>query len=351
MPHHPAPAAARSDATTRPDTGAARAESVSHHRTSLPHHLEKLALPGLLVLVVAFFSVFPASRSIFPTTANASVVLGNQATVLLVATALLFPLIAGHFDFSAGATAVFTSVVAAAAMARFDAPVWLACVVTVAAGALIGTINGLVVARFRMNAFVSTLGMATLLEGLQQWYTGGLAVIGIDPRMTNFGSSSWLGLPVVVFVVALVILVAWYVLSQTPYGRSLYALGANERAAVLVGIPRQRRVLAAFVMCGVLASIAGLVLTARTGGANPDSGTSLLFPALTAAFLGTTGFQPGRFNIPGTVTGVLFVAAAVSGLTLSGADSWVERVFNGAALLIAVGLSSYLRRRRDGASG
>jgi ribose transport system permease protein len=312
--------------------------------------LERLALPGLLILVVIFFSVFPASRDIFPTSANISVVLGNQSVVLLVAAAMLFPLVAGHFDFSAGATAIFASLVAAAGMASFHLPTVVACLAALVAGVLIGTVNGLVVARFRMNAFVSTLGMATLLGGLIQWYTGGLAIVGISRGMTDFGSSSLLGLPRVVYLVAVLLLAAWYVLAHTPYGRSLYALGSNERAAVLVGIPRRRYTLIAFVVCSLLASVAGVIVAARTGGANPENGTSLLFPALTAAFLGTTGFQPGRFNVLGTVVGVLFVAASVSGLTLSGAESWVDQVFNGVALLVAVGLSSYLRRNREGAS-
>lgn len=317
-------------------------------RAGILHTLERLALPALLVLVVLFFSVYPDSRDIFPTSANVSVVLGNQSVVLLVAVALLFPLVAGHFDFSAGATAIFASLVAAAAMADHDLPTAAACLLAVVAGLVIGTVNGVIVARFRMNAFVSTLGMATLLGGLIQWYTGGLAVVGISRSMIDFGAASWLGLPQVVYVVAVLLAASWYVLTHTPFGRSLYAIGSNERAALLVGIPGRRYTTLAFVCSGFLASIAGVIVAARTGGANAESGTSLLFPALTAAFLGTTGFQPGRFNVLGTVVGVLFVATSVSGLTISGADSWVDQVFNGAALLVAVGLSSYLRRRREG---
>jgi ribose transport system permease protein len=317
---------------------------------NLVRQMEKLALLGMLVVVIVFFSLFPASRTLFASSANVSVVLANQAVILTVAAALLFPLIAGHFDFSVGATAVFASMVCAAAMTRFNAPVWIASLAALLAGLLIGLINGVVVARFGMNAFVSTLGMATLLGGLVQWYTGGLAIVGINQGMTQCGSSSWFGRPRAIYIVAVLVRAGWYILTQTPYGRALYALGSNGRSAALVGIPTQRYTIVAFLLSGVLASAGGIVLTARTGGANPDPGTYLLFPALTAAFLGTTGFLPGRFNIPGTVVGVLFVAAAVSGLTLSGAANWVDQVFDGAALLIAIGISSYLRRRREGAT-
>lgn len=325
-----------------------REETIRAKPRSLTQQLERSALPILLLLVVVFFCIFPASRSIFPTVANASVVLANQSVVVLVATALLFPLVCGHFDFSVGATAVFSSLVCAASMAHFGLPVWAACLAATCVGALIGVVNGIIVGRFGMNAFVSTLGMATLLGGLVQWYSGGLAVIGIDSSLTDFGSRGWLGLPRTVYVVLVALLVAWYLLTHTPFGRALYALGSNSRSAMLVGIPQKNYTQAAFLISGILAAVAGIILTARTGGANPDTGTSLLFPALTAAFLGTTAFHPGRFNLLGTVVGVLFVAATVSGLTLSGADNWVDQVFNGAALLAAVGLSSYLRRKREG---
>ncbi|MFD0692391.1 ABC transporter permease [Actinomadura fibrosa] len=313
-----------SSPTSSPPASAPAGAATAHRSPAeVLHHLERLALPVLLVIVVVFFSLFPPTRDLFLTTDNISVVLANQSVVLLVAGALLFPLICGHFDFSVGATAVFANIVCAAAMSDFGWAAWQACGLALGAGALVGLANGVVVARFRMNSFVSTLGMATALNGIIQWYTGGLAIIGIDRRMTTFGSTTWLGLPLVVFVVLVVLLLAWYVLTHTPYGRSLYALGSNARSAVLVGLPQRGYTRTAFMLSGAVAAVAGTVLTARTGGANPDSGTSLLFPALTAAFLGTTGFQPGRFNVPGTIVGVLFVAASVSGLTLSGADTWV----------------------------
>ncbi|MBD8044862.1 ABC transporter permease [Arthrobacter sp. Sa2BUA2] len=317
-------------------------------RTPLGSQLERFALPLLLVLIIVFFGVFPASSALFLSTANVSVVLANQSVVTLVAVALIFPLVAGHFDFSVGGIAVMSSVVTAAAMAHFSLPLWVSCLLGVAAAAVVGAVNGLLVARFKMNAFVSTLGMATLLGGLIQWYTGGLAIIGVDPAFTTFGSSTWLGLPRVVFVVAVLVFLAWYLLTHTPFGRSLYAIGSNNRAAVLVGLPLRRYTQTAFILSGTLAGLAGVILAARTGGANADNGTYLLFPALAAVFLGATAILPGRFNVVGTVFGVLFVAVSVSGLTLSGAANWVDQVFNGAALLVAVGLSSYLGRRRSG---
>ncbi|MDY7103044.1 MAG: ABC transporter permease [Actinomycetota bacterium] len=310
--------------------------------------LEPYALPGLLGLLLLFFSVLPASADTFPTAANLSFLTGNQAITMLLAVALVVPLVSGHFDFSVGAVAASTSVLAASLMSSFDAPLVLAVAAAVAGGVAIGTVNGVLVARFGMNSFVSTLGVATLLGGLIQLRTGGRPIIsGISGTLIRFGSDTWLGVPRIVYVVLVVVTAVWYLLAHTPFGRSLYAIGSNPRAARLVGLPLQRYTLLAFVTSSTLAAVAGVALTARTGGATADPGLTLLFPALAAAFLGATAIQPGRFNVWGTVIGVVFVSVSVSGLTLAGADAWVNPVFNGAALLIAVGLSSFLARRRE----
>ena len=308
---------------------------------------ERNALLALLLAVVVFFSVFPKSSGVFFTTQNASVLLGNQSVVALLALAVILPLVTGYFDFSLGAIAASSSVLTAGLMSFHQVPLVLAMLISVGFGALIGLTNGFLVARIGLNSFVSTLGMATLLGGLIQWYTGGQTILsGIDPALPQFGGSTWLGLPRVVFVVALVAVLLWYLLAQTPFGRSLYAIGSNPRSAKLVGVRVTGSVWTSFVLAGALAGVVGVLQLARTGSATADTGTNLLFPALAAAFLGATAVVPGFFNVVGTIIGVLFVAVSVSGLTLSGASAWVSPVFNGAALLVAVGLSHYLGRSR-----
>ncbi|MFC4063530.1 ABC transporter permease [Actinoplanes subglobosus] len=308
---------------------------------------ERNALLALLVAVVVFFSVYPGSAETFATSANFSVLLGNQATVALLSLAVILPLVSNYFDFSLGANAVTGTVLAAGLMSRHDAPLWLAVTAAIVLAGVIGWVNGLLVTRFRLSAFVTTLGMATLLGGVIQWYTGGQTIsTGVSDALISFGSQTWLGLPRVVYVVLLVAVVLWYVLVHTPYGRTLYAIGANPRSAKLLGIPADRNVHLSFVLAGLIAGVVGVLQLARSGSATADTGTSLLFPALAAAFLGATAVRPGFFNVAGTLIGVLLVSVSVSGLTLAGADAWVSPVFNGAALLIAVGLSTYLGRHR-----
>ncbi|MFJ6376132.1 ABC transporter permease [Pseudarthrobacter oxydans] len=308
---------------------------------------EKYALLGLTVLIAIFFSINPASSTVFPTVPNVNVILGSQAVVSLIALAALFPLVCGYFDFSLGAIAATSAVLSAGLMANYGAPLWVAILVPILVGSLLGFINGLLVTKFNMNPFVTTLGMATLLGGGIQWYTGGATIFsGISPALTNFGSTTFLRIPAVVYIVAVVAVGGWYILAHTPFGRSLYAIGSNPASARLVGLRVQRNVWSSFVLAGFIAGLAGVVQLSRTGSATADPGTSLLFPALAAVFLGATAINPGFFNVVGTIVGALFVSVSVSGLTLSGATSWASPVFNGAALLAAVGLSTYLGRRR-----
>lgn len=309
--------------------------------------LENYALLILTVVVFLFFTFLPASSNTFPTVNNINVILGSQAVVSLVAIAALFPLISGYFDFSLGAIAATSQVFTAGLMANNGLPLWLAIVISIALSCFIGVVNGFFITKLEMSPFVTTLGMSTLLAGILIWYTGGKTIIsGIDPAITKFGSFRILGLPAVVYVVLVVAAIAWYFFTHTPYGRSLYAIGSNAASAKLVGIRVDRNVWWAFIVAGGISGVAGVLQLSRIGSASAGGGTDLLFPALAAVFLGATAITPGFFNVIGTIIGAVFVSLSVSGLTLSGASGWASNVFNGLALLVAVGLSTYLGRKR-----
>lgn len=311
---------------------------------------ERYGLVLLLLGVIAFFSVLPASSTTFTTTANVQSVLASSAVVSVLAIAAVFPLACGQFDFSVAATSLGSSIVCAAMMSNHHAPLWFSVACGVGAGVVVGLVNAVLVAVLRLNAFIITIGTATLLPGLVQWYTQGVDLVrDISQPLRDFGSLTWLGLPRVIWAVAIVTAACWFVLAHTAYGRRIYAVGSNASAARLVGIPVTALTFGAFVISGGLAGLAGVLLTARNGGGLVNSGVDLLFPALAAVFLGGTVIDPGRYNVLGAVVGVLFVAVSVSGLTLAGAAEWVPAVFNGAALIIAVAVSTLLTRRRGSA--
>jgi ribose transport system permease protein len=309
--------------------------------------LQRYALLLLLAAVVAVFSVrLPDS---FPTVLNFRNIVGNQSVLAIVSIAAILPLIAGQFDLSIGSVLGLTSIATASALSRFSAPLWVAALVGIGLGAAVGAFNGVAVAKLGVNALITTLGVATVITGLISWYTQGLSILtGIPKALTDLGSGLWLGLPRALYGLALVALIAWYLLEHTPYGRYLHAVGSNPNAARLVGLDVDRVVILSFTIAGAMIGFGGVLQVARQGGGNPQTGNFFLMPALSAAFLGATTIHPGRFNVPGTVAAVFFLATTVSGLSLSGVDTWVESVFNGAALAVAVGLSTVLGRRRAG---
>jgi ribose transport system permease protein len=311
---------------------------------------EKFALPVLFLATLIFFSVWPRTSSTFPTVANFQNVLGNQAVIGILAMAIIIPLVAGEFDFSVGSVAGLSQVLCAGFMAKQGLPVWLAILIPVAIGAFIGLSNGNTVARVGVNSLIVTLGVASVLTGIVQWYTGGQSIINnISSALVSAGTGTWLGLPRTVYYLAAVSLIIYYVLDHTPFGRYLQSIGSNRDAARLVGLRVDRYVLLAFVVSGFLSGIAGVLLVARNGTANPQvGGVPETLQALAAAYLGATTIKPGRFNVPGTLFAIFFLAFTVTGLSLAGVENWISYVFNGAALFVAVLISSVIARRRAG---
>ena len=308
---------------------------------------ERNALLILLVIVAVFFASWPETAGTFPSVANVRNLLGDQTVVGLMAIAAIFPLLVGEFDFSIGNLVALLSVFNAAAMSRFDVPLGLAIVLTLALAVLIGAVTGLAVSRLGLPSLVITLATGTLMSGVVLWYTNGLSInTGISTSLIEFGAGTWFGIPRSAYVLVVVVAIGWQVLERTPAGRYLRFIGSNRESARLVGVRVERYVMSTFVVSALVSGLAAIALTARNGAANPGDGPGLLFPAIAAAFLGATTVKPGEFNVLGTIVGVFFVAVSVSGLNLAGVEPWVQPVFYGLSLALAVLLSTLLSRRR-----
>jgi ribose transport system permease protein len=340
--------AARRPASEPPLPGTAgRPTGAGDLRTKLVALGERNALLVLLLVVVVFFASWSQTSGTFPTAANVKNLLGDQTVVALMAIAAIFPLLVGEFDFSIGSLVAFLSIFNAAAMARFDVPLGAAVALTLVVAAVIGLVTGLAVSRLGLPSLVITLATGTLMSGVVLWYSAGLSIsTGISPRLLEFGSGTSFGIPRSAFLLVVVVAIGWQVLERTPAGRYLRFIGSNREAARLVGVRVERYVTATFVTSALLSGLAAIALTARNGAANPGDGPGLLFPAVAAAFLGATTVKPGQFNVLGTIVGVFFVAVSVSGLNLAGVQPWVQPVFYGTSLALAVLLSTVLARRR-----
>jgi ribose transport system permease protein len=309
--------------------------------------LEALALPALLVLAGLFFTVYGKTSDTFLTTANLQVLLGGQAVVAIVALALLVPLCANEWDLSVGAVAGLSAVFAASVMS--GGSLVTGVLVGLGLGAAVGVANALIVTRFKVNAVIATLGTMTIVNGAINWKSNGVAIVSDIPQsLVDLGSQNWLGIPRVAIVLAVIALGTHYLLEHTPYGRYLYAFGSNPTAARLVGLRTRLLSSSTFVVAGVLAAAGGILAVARAGGASPDVGDQLLLPAFAAAFLSAASIKPGRYNVGGLLVAVYFLAVINNGLSLAGVAPYVSSFVNGGALIVGVGLATYLGRRRRG---
>ena len=309
--------------------------------------LEAYALPACLVIAAVFFSVFGPTSDTFLTAANLRVLVGGQAVIALVALAVLVPLCAGNWDLSVGATAGVGAVFSASAMS--GGSLFTAVLLGLGLGAAVGIFNAVIVTQFKVNAVIATLGTMALLQGLINLKTSGVAVVSnIPDSLIDLGSGTWLGVPRIAVVLLAVALATHYLLEHTPYGRYLYALGANATVSRLVGLRTNLLGFSTFVVAGVLAAIGGILAVARSGGANPQVGDQLLLPAFAAAFLSAASIKPGRYNVPGLFVAVYFLAVINNGLNLAGAQPYVSSFVNGGALIIGVGMANYLGRKRRG---
>lgn len=334
-----------------PVAAAAEPDRVTRRRRRTPgKYLESYALLLLTAAIAIFFSFWSKTSGTFPTSANLQVMLGTQTVVAVVALGALVPLVAGEWDLSVGAVAGLSAISVAQLLSGGNSVV-VAVLGGLGVGLVVGLVNALITTRARVNAVITTLGMATILAGVVNQRTKGLAVVSnIPTSVTDFGTGTWLGLPRTVFAVAIIAFAVYYLFEHTPFGRYLYALGSNPSAATLVGI-RVKLILAiCFVLAAVLSAAGGFLQVARSGGADPNVGTGLTLPALAAAFLSAASIKPGKPNVGGTIVALLFLAVLNNGLNLAGVQPYVNSYVNGAALIVGVAMAAYLGRRH-GASG
>jgi ribose transport system permease protein len=301
---------------------------------------------GLLVLLIVLLIVFSLLRpDTFPTLFNIRSILNNKSVQALLALAVFIPMTANHFDLSAGFNLGISQVLAIGLQGQ-GLPWWAAVLVVLLMGALVGLVNGVLVTRVRIDSFIATLGTGTVLYGLNAWYTGGQQVLANLPPefLAISGSVGIVPLPAIYTLV--VSLALWIAFEYLPLGRFLYVLGSTPRGAELNGISAKRYVTLGFIAAGMLASFAGIVLQSQLQIGQSSVGQEYLLPAFTAALLGATSVRPGRVNVWGTVLAVSVLAVTVAGLNQLGAPFFVEPLFNGSMLILAVGLAVQASRRR-----
>lgn len=303
---------------------------------------------GLLILLALLVVLFSAlAPDTFPTAFTFTSLANNRSIYALAALAVMIPMTANQFDLSVAGVIGISQILAIGLQTQEGLPWWFACLVVLGIGAAVGAVNGFLVTRIRINSFIATLGTGSILLGILQWYTEGRQIVGtLAPAFIAIAGRVG-PIPYALLYVLAIAVVLWIVFEYLPFGRRLYVLGENPRAAELNGISATRNITAAFVIGGLVAAFAGIVLQAQLRVGQSTVGQEFLLPAFTGALLGATAIRPGRTNVWGTLIAVAVLAVTVAGLNQLGAPFFVEPLFNGFMLIVAVGLSVTAARRRE----
>jgi ribose transport system permease protein len=298
----------------------------------------------IFVLLFIVFALWTPDSFLAPGTWRS--LLDAEAITALTALAALVPLLTGAFNLAVGAEVGLGGILAAVLLAQAGLSVPVTVILTLLVGALVGLVSGVIITKVKIDSFIATLGMSSILSAVIAWLSDSQQILGLGETFSKLALTQVLGITLPVYLLLVIALVVWYLAERTPMGRRMYAVGYNPDGARLAGINNARLQIGALMAGGVLASLAGILLTARINVGDPTLGPSLLLPALTAVFLGSTQFRGGRFNVWGTVVAVYVLAVGIKGLQLVGAPNWINLLFNGLALLIAVGLSRFERTSR-----
>jgi ribose transport system permease protein len=300
---------------------------------------------GLYVWAALFLLFAIWVPDTFLTATNWRNILSSQAVTAIFTLGLLLPLAAGIYDLSIGSM-LGLSAVLSAYLVNHGFSTGTAIIVVLLVGVAVGLINvGLVVA-LKINSFIATLGVGTVLTAMIGVVSGNEQIIGLPKAFLDFGGAQVLGFPIPVFYLVLFAIVVWYLMERAPFGRYLFAIGSGPEAARLAGVRTNLHAAIALVLCAAMAAFAGAVLAGKLGAASPDLGSAYLLPAYAAAFLGATQITGGRVNVIGALIATYLLQTGITGLQLAGANFWVADLFNGGALLLALILSRFQGRFR-----
>ncbi|HEV7255867.1 MAG TPA: ABC transporter permease [Mesorhizobium sp.] len=299
---------------------------------------------GTLVGLVAIFVVFSVLTPNFLTEQNLLNILQQSSINACVALGMTLVIIAGGIDLSVGPTAAIAAVAAAALMAA-GAPIALAIPVALLFGMAAGALNGVLVAYGGLQPFIVTLGTLSLYRASALIYTGGNPIFGIPPEFRGLFNSSVLGVPSPVVIVAVLALVVWVVLNKTPLGEYFLAVGGNEEASLIAGVPVAMTKIASYVISGGLAAVAGLILVGRLGAADPTLGNLWELDAIAAAAIGGASLMGGKGSIVGTLLGAIILGSLRNGLTLLNVQAFYQLLATGLIILVAMLIDRATRGR------
>jgi ribose transport system permease protein len=297
-----------------------------------------------IVLVILFTFLLPST---FLTALTFRSILSDQSIVALVSLAQMIPLATNKFDLSVGYGIGLAHILSIGFQVQAGLPWQIAVLLVCAIGLMVGSLNGLLVEAAQIDSFIATLGTGSILYAISIAYTGGQQIVGQLPDgFTAINDLVFFGIPAPAIYVLVLAVALWVAFEYLPIGRYIYAIGANPKAAQLVGIPKSRYVVLAFAASGLITAFGGVVLGAKLQVGQSNVGPPYLLPSFVGALLGSTAFRLARVNVWGTIVAVTLLSIGIAGIEQLGSSFYVEPLFNGTTLLIAVGLAGLTSRRQ-----
>jgi ribose transport system permease protein len=337
-------------AASSPGPSAAAAAGPAANRAAGRQGLvDRLERYGLIIAWAVVIAIFGALRpETFLTWPNFATILGSQAVLVVATLGLIIPLTAGDYDLSLASVLTLSSMLIAVLNVNHGVPIGLAILAALGVGILAGIVNGFFVTFFRIHSLIVTLGVGTFLHGITLWISDSMTISGISFDLVN-AVIVWriLGVPLEFYYALALCIIIWYIFSYTALGRRLLFVGRSREVARLSGIRVDRVRWGSLIASGFLGALAGVLYAGTTGAADPSSGMTYLLPAFAASFLGATGINPGRFNPWGAAIAVYFLVTGITGLSILGISTFVQDLFYGGALVIAVTLSQIVRGREE----
>jgi ribose/xylose/arabinose/galactoside ABC-type transport system permease subunit len=301
-----------------------------------------LARNGTFIGLIALIVLFASMNENFLSIDNAEVIGLQIAAMGVIAIPMALLVITGSVDLSVGSILTMAAIICAD-VTKSSGPV-IGVLAALGFGVAAGAINGFLVSYLRLNAIVVTLGFLAVWGGLALYATNGQALAGLPESFTKFGTEKLLGVPLQIYALVVACLIGWWLLNRRPIGRHIYAVGGNERAAFLMGVRVSRVRFMMFVYVGLASAFAAVMLVSKLQAAPPTVGAGMELNVLTVVLLGGVGFAGGTGRISGVVAGLLLVGVLRNGLVVTGTSQFLQQVFLGATLVIAVALDETLQK-------
>lgn len=315
----------------------------NHTSNQLLSFIRRASTYLILLVILVWFALLSPD---FLTVNNLLTVALQTSLIALVAIGMTFTIITGGIDLSVGSTAALAGVLAAGAATRLGLGTYAGLLIGLLSGIGIGFLNGALIVWGRMPPFVATLATMAIGRGLTLVYTQGRPIAGLDKAFTFWGGNGWLGIPVPVWVLLVVAILAHIILKQTPLGLRIFAVGGGEETTRLTGVNVGQVKFSVYIFSGICAALSGLILTARLWSAQPNVGIGLELDAIAAAVLGGSSLAGGIGGIPGTLAGAFIIGILSNGLNLLEVPSYNQQVVKGVVFIVAVMLDYFIKQRK-----